>query len=282
MKKSIVLAALLSLSFATGSTAFAQGKDKNGFARLPVVNSNSGRIEAFLELQAQTGKASKGKWRLGVNSLDDVFGIDDNASLALVCSPKSSLSREVSGLGSNNCILSSLTPSARKQDFSAYFANGKAKLGLGARTSNTSNLPGWMTGTPANQAVKQNDLAFFAERNVGSSGIVSIAGTTAKAKLVPAAAMPVLADEWNTQSLRLSGGYGGFRADVVGRVVTVAGQPAYEGVDLGVTWRTPWSGQLSVGAENVITNGKNPFSVKQGSKSKQEGAVPYVRYKQDL
>jgi hypothetical protein len=94
--------------------------------------------------------------------------------------------------------------------------------------------------------------------------------------------MPGLADEWNTQSLRFSGGYGGFRADVVGRVVTVAGQPSYEGVDLGVTWRTPWSGQLSVGAENVISNGKSPFTLKQGTKSKQEGAVPYVRYKQDL
>ena len=49
---------------------------------------------------------------------------------------------------------------------------------------------------------------------------------------------------------------------------------------LGLTWRTPWSGQLSVGADNVVTRGRNPFST-NGSKD-DEGTVPYVRYQQDL
>jgi len=47
-----------------------------------------------------------------------------------------------------------------------------------------------------------------------------------------------------------------------------------------LTWRTPWSGQLTVGAENVVTRGKNPFAPR--NESTDEGTVPYVRYEQDL
>ena len=69
-------------------------------------------------------------------------------------------------------------------------------------------------------------------------------------------------------------------ANVIGRVVETPGQPRFEGLGLGLTWRTPWSGQLTVGAENVVTRGKNPFS--PNSENSDEGTVPYVRYEQDL
>jgi hypothetical protein len=49
---------------------------------------------------------------------------------------------------------------------------------------------------------------------------------------------------------------------------------------VGLTWRTPWSGQLTVGAENIVTRGKNPFA--PSGSDKDEGTVPYVRYEQDL
>ena len=39
------------------------------------------------------------------------------------------------------------------------------------------------------------------------------------------------------------------------------------------------AGQLSVGADNVITSGKNPFLA---AGQDDEGTVPYVRYQQDL
>ena len=67
---------------------------------------------------------------------------------------------------------------------------------------------------------------------------------------------------------------------IIGRVVHPPGKPPFEGLGLGITWRTPWSGQLTVGAENVITRGKNPFA--PSNDTSDEGTVPYVRYEQDL
>lgn len=63
------------------------------------------------------------------------------------------------------------------------------------------------------------------------------------------------------------GGYGNFGANIVGRVVNVPGESAvWKGLGLGLTWRTPWNGQLSVGADNVVTRGRNPFSTPEGAK----------------
>ena len=67
----------------------------------------------------------------------------------------------------------------------------------------------------------------------------------------------------------------------IGRVIESPQDPGrWEGLDLGLSWRTPWRGQLSVGAENVVTRGRNPFAPR--SDDKDEGAIPYVRYQQDL
>ena len=64
-------------------------------------------------------------------------------------------------------------------------------------------------------------------------------------------------------------------------MIDVPGKPGkWEGLGIGLTWRTPWSGQLTVGAENVISRGKNPFSPR--NESNDDGTVPYVRYEQDL
>jgi hypothetical protein len=92
--------------------------------------------------------------------------------------------------------------------------------------------------------------------------------------------MPDLADRWNSRSLTLGGGMGAFGANIVGHVVDTPGQPKWEAFGLGLTWRTPWSGQLTVGADNVVTRGKNPFS--PNASGEEDGAVPYVRYEQDL
>lgn len=274
----------LLLAFGVAAGAQAQTKKTQASKRdptvLPVWNNTSGKVEAVLLLEP-TGEASAGaSWRLGSNTLSAVFGLEAGDSLGLVCNRQSA-----SSIGSliSNCALAELTDgndggSQRISAGASLTRPGGGKLGLSAG-SGRDTLPAWLSSN-AGARVEQNDLAIFGQKNIGREGYVRIGGAVARARLVPIADVPAMADRWNTKSLSVGGGYGAFSANIVGRVVDVPGQPGkWEGLGLGLTWRTPWSGQLTVGAENVVTRGKNPFSPNESS---DEGTVPYVRYEQDL
>ena len=56
--------------------------------------------------------------------------------------------------------------------------------------------------------------------------------------------------------------YGAFSGNVTGRVNRLNEQPGYpnsywSGIDVGVSWRTPWRGELTVGARNVVGKSSN-------------------------
>ena len=274
----------LLLAFGVAAGAQAQAKkpqaSKRDPAVLPVWNNTSGKVEAVLLLEP-TGEASAGAtWRLGSNTLGAAFGLEAGDSLGLVCNRQSA-----SSIGSliSNCAVAELTDgndgSSQRISTGASLSRPGGKLGLSVGTGRDT-LPAWLSSN-AGARVEQNDLAIFGQKNIGREGYVRIGGAVARARLVPIADVPAMADRWNSKSLSVGGGYGAFSANIVGRVVDAPGQPGkWEGLGLGLTWRTPWSGQLTVGAENVITRGKNPFS--PSNESGDEGTVPYVRYEQDL
>lgn len=278
----IAAALLLALGAAAGS-AHAQSK-RGEQAVLPVLDRSSGKVQSYLVLEPATAPQAGARWRSGTNTLDAAFGLDSGNSLALVCNPAG-----LAAIGSlaNNCELAELSgharASARTSATASFGRPGGGRFGM-TLGEGRENLPAWLSRGNATRVndIDFNDLTVFAQRSVGDSGgFVSIAGTIAKATLVPYAAAPVgLSDNWSTRSLELGGGYGSFSANIIGRVVDTPGQPKWEGLGLGLTWRTPWSGQLTVGAENVVTRGKNPFSL--NNENIDEGTVPYVRYEQDL
>ena len=275
-------ALLLALGVATG--AHAQSKpqaSKRDSTVLPVWNNTSGKVEAVL-LLGPTGEAAAGaRWRMGSNTLGAAFGLEAGDSLGLVCNRQNG----VASIGSliSNCALAELTDdkdgSSQRVSAGASLTRPGGKLGVSAGTGRDS-LPAWLTSN-ANARVEQNDLAVFGQKNIGREGFVRIGGAVARARLVPIADVPAMADRWNTKSLSVGGGFGAFSANIVGRVVDAPGKSQWEGLGLGLTWRTPWSGQLTVGAENVVTRGKNPFSPNSAT-TQDDGAVPYVRYEQDL
>lgn len=277
------LALLIALGAITG--AHAQSKDTRTV--LPVWNKGSGKVEALLYLEPTGEQAAGARWHFGRNSLDAAFGLSSGDSLGLLCNSSSGTS--ISGLASQ-CMLASLGddddaigPNSRRLTGTAALNRGVNRLGITAGTSRET-LPAWLASPSKTTSLRaeQNDLTVFAQRNIGREGFVSIAGTYAKARLVPISdASPALVDRWDSKSLSLGAGYGNFSGSIIGRVVDVPGKPGkWEGLGIGLTWRTPWSGQLTVGAENVISRGKNPFSPR--NESNDDGTVPYVRYEQDL
>lgn len=278
-----IAATLLALACASG-VAQAQSKQvKREGTVVPVLNKDSGKLEAVLLLEPTTTTAGT-RWRFGSTTLEATYGLQTGDSLALVCDRRNGIGREIVQLA-NACVLASLDGDnagigSRHGTASASLSRNGNKVGV-AVGSGRDTIPAWLAPNKVNNKVEQNDFSLFAEKNIGRDGFVSVGGTVARVRLVPAADVPQLADQWNTRSLSIGGGYGSFGANVVGRVVNVPGESnVWKGLGLGLTWRTPWSGQLSVGADNVVTRGKNPFSVTNGQGD--EGTVPYVRYQQDL
>ena len=82
-------------------------------------------------------------------------------------------------------------------------------------------------------------------------------------------------------SLSLGLDAGSLRGAIVGHVLS-SDDPALAGkrwtsLDLGVSWRTPWSGVLSVGAQNLLSS---PLNSRDADSS--QARTPYIQYRQDL
>ena len=274
---------LLAFGAVTGAHAQALQAGKPGQAVLPVWNQSSGKVEAVLLLEPTEPGSAAG---FGGSALDAAFGIDAGNSLGVFCDRKTGLASALGNLA-NNCMLASFADddASHASGTAAFRAGDNTRLGLSAGTG-SGTLPAWLSpgGTRgARTTVDVNDLTVFASHNIGREGVVAIAGTMAKATLMtPAEANNLgIGESWTTRSLSIGGGYGNFGASVVGQVVETPGQPRWEGLGLGLTWRTPWSGQLTVGAETLGTRGRNPFTPSVNGRD-DEGTVPYIRYEQDL
>jgi hypothetical protein len=279
------LAALVALALASGG-ALAQAKAKPGTrdaAVVPVLNRDSGKLEAVLLLEPATTASGVGaRWRFGSTTLETTYGLQRGSSLALLCDQRGGLASGIGQLASN-CVLAALDGdrSAQRSSAGLALARDGGRVGLSLGSERSGLLPAWLTPAQVPGRVQGSDLSLFAEKSIGREAYVSVGGTLARARLVPAADVPQLADEWNTRSLSIGGGYGAFSASIVGRVVNVpGGSEAFKGLGLGLSWRTPWSGELTVGADNVVTSGRNPFSAAGGKN--EDGTVPYIRYQQDL
>lgn len=275
----------LALVACVAGDAWSQARPASNETVLPILNQASGKLEGVLVLEPTTTPSSGARWKVGRTTLDAAFGLDGNDTLGLVCDRTTGLSVAIGSLV-NNCLLAALDDETRSNASrpvaaSASMSRNGVRAGMGASAGREA-LPGWLNPTGRSGKVDHNALTVFGQANVGREATVSIGGTVARARLVPAGDIPdSLADRWNINSVSVGARYGAFAANVIGRVVDTPSQPGHwEGLGLGLTWRTPWSGQLTVGADNVVTRGKNPFS--PGNTDKEEGTVPYVRYEQDL
>lgn len=229
------------------------------------------------------------------------LSLDTNPTIGLLCNGNS-LSRSFGSLA-QHCLVANLAagpatplalarPGVRAEArLEGDTASLTATLGLNRfRSEAPTALPGAVSGLPGADLtrplggidIEQEDIGLLGEIRVGESGWVSIGGTLARARIVPVSQLPGgLPPEWNSGSFSIAGGSGNFGGEIIGRVIEIPGSTAsYSNIGLGVTWRAPWRARLSVGAENVVSNGKNPFAPRQ--KDDDDSRVPYIRYEQDL
>jgi hypothetical protein len=119
---------------------------------------------------------------------------------------------------------------------------GKSGIDLGASVGRIHLLPGNLLGV---NALDQKALSFGVDHG-------PLSGVLTGRTMQPEAGIP-----------------GGLNAD-----------RRWNSIDLGVTWRLPWRGALSVGAQNLWSSG-TPSNTPVGPEPDQS-RTPYVQYHQDL
>ncbi len=154
-------------------------------------------------------------------------------------------------------------------------------LGAGSIGLPTLSLPG---ATPPRQL--DNEAAMYARGRwqFAPGSAVDIAASYGRTRLGAAGGFAdqlVPGIDLDQLSLSLGLDAGSLSGAVVGHVLS-SDDPALAGkrwttLDLGVSWRTPWSGELSVGAQNLWSA---PAASPRDPES--QARTPYIQYRQDL
>jgi hypothetical protein len=152
--------------------------------------------------------------------------------------------------------------------------------------------PASAIGSPSMAALPMAPLANIANESAQTLTFGSELSLSAQSRLGVALAMsrlPRLENSPDIGRVQFSVAYGDFSADMATQMIrqgieTVS--PWWAGMDLGVSWRTPWSGIISVGARNLFSTGDPPqlgnSPVASPSEADAFSRTPYVRYEQDF
>ena len=255
---------------------------------LPIWDQKNQQIEGYVYLDPPSVKQIGKRWQLRSHSLDAVLGLSARDSLGFLCNQSIDTANNSLHHLADRCFLARFGKEGADHKITATAElNGhKTRYGVSAAAKQDSLA----TFYPSNSRmlsyssahVNQNDLTIFGLHNLGQEGFISIDGTYARARLISVNDLtPAIAGQWNRKSLSVRGGVGAFSASIIGHVIVAQGRSdKWKGLDLGLSWLTPWSGHLSVGAENIISRGKNPFSAED--EMSDTSTTPYVRYEQDL
>ncbi len=303
--------------FAQSPAPLVVDADANTSTALPLVNQDSGQVEAFLLIEPGQ-RSVRALDRLLARDRSPSLGaglvipmdngrrasaslsLETNPTLGLLCN-NSALARSV-GTMARHCLVTRLEagsavttpllpqPSVRAEArLDGPRGSISASLGLGRYEGEAPLLlPGDTRGgermllSLEGLQIEQQDISLGGELEMGDEVWLSIGGTLARARVVPATTVlpGAVTPGWTSGTLTLGAGKGDFGGEIVGRVIDVPGaEGSYSNFGLGVTWRAPWRARFTVGAENLVSRGKNPFAT---GEEDDEGRVPYIRYEQDL
>jgi len=96
-------------------------------------------------------------------------------------------------------------------------------------------------------------------------------------------------DTVDQTTLSLGVRHGPVRGSIVGHVLepnlpgaALDQNQRWSGIDLGISVRLPWRGELNFGAQNVWSSGRAPLLLSPNGTAPDQGRVPYVQYHQVL
>ncbi|PIX60279.1 MAG: hypothetical protein COZ47_08090 [Lysobacterales bacterium CG_4_10_14_3_um_filter_64_11] len=240
--------------------------------------------------------------------------LEPGNNLAVLCDGPASLITSLGGL-SQHCLLASLDqhpdPLARyspalRAELSLDNGPIRVNLGIGAQRqgfsravlgaaprgyavlAGTSNNSVWwnrplLNGYLSGLTLEQIDIGGQAYLPLGEQGWLAIGGSVARARLIANTNALFRSGNWTRNAITVGGGYGAFSGALTGHSTQSDNGLRWQGLDLGVSWLTPWSGRLSIGADNILSSGDSKVGLGEiGLPDEPKGRTPYVRYQQDL
>lgn len=137
------------------------------------------------------------------------------------------------------------------------------------------------------QLDSMNGLVANARVQIGQGALLDLGASLGRSRLVPFGGAPSNLSlpglDLQETSLSLAISSGNLRGSIIGRTA-VSPDPLLTGkrwttFDIGLSWRTPWQGELILGTQSQLTpvidpNGRDPDAA--------QNRVPYVQYRQDL
>lgn len=153
--------------------------------------------------------------------------------------------------------------------------------GLGGTTTYSPSLPQLLPITLGDISLRQVHLK--GSFSLGRQNWWSLGGSVSRQELNLLAGHQQV--HWDSAAITLGVGHRKLSGYLTGRLIELPQGRNITGVDLGFSWRTPWQGELSFGAKNVLNQTPDSSTWPLAELPVLEapgGRTPYVRYKQDL
>jgi hypothetical protein len=178
----------------------------------------------------------------------------------------------------------------------ATYNTGRYSLGLSVGANSTQDSSATLPRILPNAAASVDGLSSFdSSAQVNARGRLALSNTSGidlgasvgRIRLLPGNLLGV--NTLDQKALSFGVDHGSLSGMLIGRTMEPqVGVPGanlnpdrrWNSIDLGVTWRLPWRGQLSVGAQNLWSSG-TAVNTPAGLEPDQS-RTPYVQYHQDL
>ena len=142
--------------------------------------------------------------------------------------------------------------------------------------------PLWFSNSSATSISARGQL------DVAPDTSVKLGASVGRVRFLPGSGL-ASDDSLDQTTLSLGIQRGAVRGSIVGHVLepnlpgaALDQNQRWSGIDLGISVRLPWRGELNFGAQNVWTSGHAPLLFGSGATVPDQGRVPYVQYHQDL